>query len=128
VASSGQPLRDLYRPLQNLTLRHGAGLGEMLPECLAFQQLRDDERHASNAADVVHDENIGMIEGARSSGFGFEPLETAGIGSSRLGQHFDRNVAPEPRVARPLDDAHASRADADDLVRSQPCSRRDRMA
>jgi len=47
-------------------------------------------------------------------------LQAIGIGRHGDGQHFDRHVAAEPRVACPIDLAHAAGAErADDFVRAE---------
>ena len=57
-----------------------------------------------------------------------EPLPASGahlgLGRQVLGQHLDRHLAAEPRVAGPVDLAHAARAERpDDLVGSETCLR-----
>ena len=43
--------------------------------------------------------------------------------ASLLGQDLDRDLAAQPRVARPVDLAHPARAErGEDLVRPEPCS------
>ena len=42
-----------------------------------------------------------------------EPREPVRIGRERLGQHLDRDVAVQPRVARAIDLAHPAGADGD---------------
>ena len=49
-----------------------------------------------------------------------EPRAAIGIAGEDGGQDLDGDVALEPRVARPVDLAHAARADRrDDLVRAE---------
>ena len=54
------------------------------------------------------------------------PLEAprnSGVGGERRRQNLDRDVAIEPRVARPVDFAHPARAERrHDLVRAEPCA------
>jgi hypothetical protein len=61
-----------------------------------------------------------MIERGGGAGFLFEAAEPGGIAAEGSRQHFDRHIAPEPRVASPIDLAHAAGANQrDDLVRPQ---------
>ncbi|MBE3073715.1 MAG: hypothetical protein IMZ75_02035 [Actinobacteria bacterium] len=52
--------------------------------------------------------------------FALEPREGNRVRRQRLGQDLDRDVATEFRVPRPIDLAHAARADGgDDLIRPE---------
>ena len=54
-------------------------------------------------------------------GLALEPGERVGIRGEVRRQHLDRDVAVELRVSRPIDLAHAPRADRrEDLVGTQP--------
>jgi hypothetical protein len=49
-----------------------------------------------------------------------EPAQSVGVSARTVGKDLDRNVPSEPRVARPINLAHASRPQrCDDFVRSQ---------
>ena len=61
-----------------------------------------------------------MIERGGRVRLALEAPEPLGIGRQRRGQHLDRDVAPEPRVAGAIDLAHSTRAERrDDLVGTQ---------
>ncbi len=124
--SGGKSLRDLLRPFESLSLRDCAGLDQARAQGLAVEQLRHDERHASLMADVVDDEDVGMIERPGCSRFGLEAPQTGVVGDGRLGQHLDGHVATEPRVARAIHNAHPSRVEqAHDLIGPEAGSRHD---
>ena len=58
-----------------------------------------------------------MVEGAGGPRLQLESAQPVGVGGDVLRQHLDRDVAPEPGVARAIDLAHPSRPEGgDDLV------------
>ena len=58
-----------------------------------------------------------MIERGERLRFTLEARQAIGIGREQLGQHLDRDVAVETRVAGAIDLAHAARAEhTGDLV------------
>jgi len=64
-----------------------------------------------------------VIQHGRRARFLLEAPQPLGVGAERGGQHLDRHVAPEPRIARPIHFAHPTRADGGlDLVRAETCA------
>jgi len=64
--------------------------------------------------------DVWVIERGEYLRLAFEAREPIGILRKRVRQNFDRHIAPEPRVARAIDLAHAARADeGDDVVRPE---------
>ena len=56
-----------------------------------------------------------------------EACEAIGIEREALGQHLDRHVALQSRVARAIDFAHAAGADrGDDFIRAETSARSER--
>ena len=51
--------------------------------------------------------DVGMIQRREGLGFAREPCEPFGVAYEEIGQHFDRDVAIQLRVARPIHLAHA---------------------
>ena len=78
---------------------------------LAVEQLRHDVRRAVVHADVVHREDVRMVQRRGGSRFLLEALQPVGIGARRSRENLDRDVAPEARVARAIDLAHPARAE-----------------
>jgi hypothetical protein len=77
--------------------------------------------------DVVDGENIRMVERSGRTGFLLEAMETFRIGGERRWQDFDRHVAPEARVARAVDFAHAAASKrGDDLISAETNAGRER--
>ena len=52
-----------------------------------------------------------MVEGAGGAGLLLEAAQALGIGPERLGQHLDRDLAPEPRIPRAVDLPHPTRTE-----------------
>ena len=83
----------------------------------AVEKLGDDERRAIVRAEIEDDQQIGMIERAGGARLLLEALQMIAILRQRRGQHLDRHLPPDARVARAVDLAHATGAErAGDLV------------
>src|SRR5262245_40737706 len=76
---------------------------------LAFQQFGDDERRSLVGADVVDRQDVRMIERRGGMRFLLEAAQQVGDMGQRCGQNFDRHLAPQPFIARAIDDASAVR-------------------
>jgi hypothetical protein len=61
--------------------------------------------------DVVHGQNVGMVEGSNGTCFLLEAAKTVCIGRERSGEYFAGDDAIEPRVAGAVDFAHTSSAE-----------------
>ena len=66
--SSRQTLNNLNTIFNCLAYRQGAAY-ESLPQSFTFEQFRNDVRISFRDADVIHNENVGMIEHAGRAGF-----------------------------------------------------------
>ena len=53
-------------------------------------------------ADVVDAEDVGMVERRGRARFLLESRQAIGFGARAGRQHLDRDVAPEPRIARAI--------------------------
>ena len=70
-----------------------------------------------------------MIQRREHLRFALEARKTIGIARKCVRQDFDRDIAPEPRIARAVDVAHPAAADQrDDLVSPESGSTRQRHA
>ena len=74
LVRGGESPGDLHGEVDGLPLWHGAA-PEPAAERLAFEQLRDDVGHAVLTADVVDDQEIGMVERAGGPGLRLESLD-----------------------------------------------------
>ena len=103
-------------------------------ERLAVDQLQDEgfdrQPRAWRRLALMHAVNrpdVGMVERRQEAGLAFEAGASVGIGQPEIGQDLERDVAAERRVAGPIDQAHAARAEqSGDLVRSETLARRER--
>ena len=119
-----QRVGDLPRDRQRLSDRQRAArdpLRERAPST-SSRIRRGRRRRASSES--VDGADVRMIQRRRAPRLAFEAREAIGIGREELGQHLDRDVASEPRIARAIDLAHPACAErAGDLVRAEPGAR-----
>ena len=59
----------------------------------------------------VNDRDIRVVQGRKELGFPLKAGETIGIGSKRVREDFDSDVAAEPRIAGAIHLAHPARAE-----------------
>ena len=63
---------------------------------------------------------MGMIERGEDFGLALKPREAFAVSRYRFGQHLDRDVALELRIARAIHLTHAAHAErGDDFVRAK---------
>src|SRR6185312_16537878 len=99
-----------------------AFVGE-LTKSPSFDELHRDVAIRSNDAGLIDGDDVRMIERRRQRRFPQEPLQgivlLALIRDEHATDDFQRDVAPEAGVLRPIDLSHAARAKlADDFVRT----------
>jgi hypothetical protein len=113
-----QRLRERDPQVQHARDRQPAG-AHQLGEALALDQLHRQEANAVVLLHRVEHHDARMIEARDRPRLALEAGEAIGIARERLGQQLERNLTPEPRVLRPIQLAHAARAERrDDLVGS----------
>ena len=84
---------------------------------LAVEQFHDEVVGVAFAADVVQGADVRMIERRDRARLALEPVAHLGVVGEMRREDLHRDVAPEPRVLRPVDLAHAAGTErADDLV------------
>ena len=110
VMRRGEPLRDLQRGVDGAARRERAAR-EPVAQGLALKELADDVRPAAVMPDVVDRQEVRMVEHPGGARFLLEPLQLLLVAGGEVGQYFDRDVAPEARVFRTIDHAHAAFAD-----------------
>jgi len=74
---------------------------------LTFEKLEHHVGAAIGFAYVEKGQEIGVAEAGGGAGFPLEVLEPRGIAGHGVGDDLHRDVAPQARVARPVDLAHA---------------------
>jgi hypothetical protein len=79
-------------------------------------------------ADVIHGEDVRVVQRRRGAGFLLESIEAIDVGRECRGEYFDRNITSEPRIARTVHLAHAACAECGhDLVRPEASARLQRQ-
>ena len=85
-------------------------------EALAGHVLHDDEVDAVGRFDLVDRDDVRMVQGGGGTCLLHEPPTAALVGHTVGGEHLDRHVPAEARVARAVDLAHPARTQQrDDL-------------
>ncbi len=125
LVRGGEPVGDLQR-VPNCAPGGERAAGELRAQRFSLEQFRDDVRRAVLGSNVEDRQDVGMVERARGLRLRFEASQTLRVRGHRRGQHLDGHVALEPRVPRPVDLPHPSRAQRrEDLVGAEPSSRRE---
>ena len=79
------------------------------------------------ARETIDMSDVRVVERSERLRFLLEARDAHRVVRERRGQHLDRDVATELRIARAIDLAHAARADRlDDFIRPEPRAERDR--
>src|SRR6266850_7809783 len=95
-----------------------AGLSDERAERLPLNVLHDDEWPIVTVADFVNRADVRMVQRGGVLRFAQQPTSPVLVGRARPGE-LERNGAAEPRIARAVDDTHATRPDGgEDLVRA----------
>ena len=90
---------------------------QALSERLPRNELHDEKGMILVLLEAVQRGNVRMIERGEDAGLSFETSQSFGIARNLVGQHLDRDLAPERSIARAIDVAHASCAkEGEDLV------------
>ena len=110
VVCGGEAACDIHRVSNRPRPRQGYA-SQMLAQSQAVEQLRHHIGRGVQSTDVMNDENIWMIQRARRSRLLLETAESIGIAANVGRQYFDRHLAAEPAVRRPIHFAHAACAD-----------------
>ena len=125
VVRGGEPFGGLARVVDGFARRQRAAL-QPAAERFPLEQFGDDVGRAGVDADVVDGQDVRVIELPGGARLLLEAMHPAGIGRERLGDQLDRDLAPQARIARAIDLAHAAGAKpADDLVRTDAGTGRD---
>src|SRR5436309_4939847 len=117
---------DLAADLQRLAHRKRPAR-EPLRQGLALDQLEHQVGRAGGVLEPKDPGDVRMVERGQEPRLALEARQPFGILCEGLGEPFDRHLAPETRVARPVDLAHPARAERrGDLVGAEAgtCSER----
>ena len=111
---------DLSRDGQRVGERQPAPGREPIGQRRTVDQLHDERRRRRGVLQPVDVRDVRVIECREDLRFSPEACKAFRIARDRRGQHFQRDVAVELGVARPVDLAHTPDADgADDLIRTE---------
>jgi hypothetical protein len=86
-----QAMCDLDGVSQRFALRQQSSLG-LLPDGLAFQQLRHHVGHSLVSAHLKHGEDIGVVQGRCCPRFLLESPQAVGVGRQERRQYLDRHI------------------------------------
>ena len=115
---------DLLAVLQDVVEREWTLL-EAIGESLALEVLHDQVVERCRFSHVEERADVWVAERGDHPGLAVEALAELLVLREPGGEHLDRDVPAEARVARAPDFAHAARAErCCDLVRPQPLPRR----
>ena len=118
VVRGGQAVRNLDGELDRLAGRNCAP-SQSFAQGPTFEQFRDDERSAFVHAELVNRKNVGMVQLPGGARFLLEPSEAIRVFCEGRRKHLDGHLAPEPRIPRAIDLAHAPGAEwGEDFVRT----------
>ena len=105
-----EPTARLQEDIENLTSRPGPL--EPLGEGATVDEFHRDEDFALMVADVEDGHDVRMLQQRVGLGFSAQPRgQNLGSGQRRTAQHFDRNVALQLSIQRPIHAPAASGAD-----------------
>ena len=117
--------RDLDRVVQSFARRERPRR-ETAAQRVAFEKLADHIRRALDRSDVVDRRDVRMVQDSRRARFVLEAAQPIRILRERRRQHFDSDLAAEPRILRAVDLPHPTRAERrDDLVGTEPSAGRE---
>jgi len=113
---AAQRVGDLRAVAKHL-LQRKRTLLEPLGQRLSLDQLHHEEVRAVLAADVEEGADVRVVQGGDGPRLTLEAGAQLLVGGKAGREYLDRHVAPESRVARPIDFPHAAGAErGDDLV------------
>ena len=119
VVGELERLADLRDDGQRLLGREPAGLLD-LPQVPAVHEFHDQvmQRAAGawaarrgDLAEVMHGDDVGMVQARQGAGFAVEPLGKARVAGGGGRQDLQRHQAVQAGLARLIDGAHAALAD-----------------
>ena len=116
-ACSADSADRMPRPIGSISATFNGPAVESLGERLALEQLHGDEQLAVIVTDLVELAHVRMVDAGRGARLAPEPLARRLVSRGRR-DRLEGDDAPEPLVARGVDDPHAALAQGagDDVV------------
>jgi hypothetical protein len=113
-----QTVRDLRGEIQRPLRRHGAA-PDLFSQRPAINQLGNDERRVAIDGGVEDGHDVGMVQRARRTCFGNEPVNAFRIRLGSLPQNLERDLALQAGIPGPVHVAATPSAqEREDLVRT----------
>ena len=92
---------------------------ELFRQRLPLDELENQQARVAGVFDPVDRRDVGVIQRCEEPRLPLQPRETFRVGGESRRKSLDRDLAPQPRVPRPIDLAHPARAErSEDLVRA----------
>jgi hypothetical protein len=116
----GQTARDLHRDFEGFPDGERAP-GDCLSKRLALEKLLNEEIPARDLLERMDDRDVRVADRCQELRFPFEALSSLLVFEEFFRQDLQRHLAIEPRIARPINLAHAPRAEGgENFVGAQP--------
>jgi hypothetical protein len=109
VVGGGQSVRSLERVINHFPDRQSP-VAQAVTQALAFEQFADDVGAVVMRADVIHSEDVGMVEGGSGASLLLEAPHATGVAGERPRDNFHGNVAAESPVVCAIHLTHATGA------------------
>jgi hypothetical protein len=121
--SPSQTVGHLRRERENSPDRQRARRHQ-LAQAPSFDPLHRDVGDRAALADIVDDDDVRMVQRRGGSRLLLEAAQALYVAGKLRGQDLQRHLAAQPRVPRPVNLSHATRAERrENFVRAQPGAR-----
>ena len=97
----------LHTDFHHVAHRQSA-LPQAVPQCLTLDELGDDVRTAIDLAEIVHDDDVRVVQTRRGPGFLMKPPQPTAVGCEVRRQELERHRPIESGVVSKIDLAHAA--------------------
>ena len=115
-------LDDLARDRQRV-LEWNRAVSDAIGQRGPVDELHHQRLPGRRFLDAVDRRDVRMVQRGEDLRFALEPREALGIGGERRRQDLEGDVALQSAVTRAVDLPHAAgRDEAEDLVRTDPCT------
>ena len=111
-------------PIVKHTLERQAAGRQHVRQRPSVHQLHREEDGRARVLHRMDGDDVRVVERGDGERLARESLAAIGIGRGDIGQDLQRDLAPEPQIARPIDFAHPADAEQrHDFVRTEPGAR-----
>ena len=106
IVSGLEPLGDLHKERQQLIERNRT-LPDPICQCLALDELHDQEARFFVGLETVQRRDVGMVQGRENARLPLEARHPLRVARHLLQQQLDRHLATQLRVSGSIHLAHA---------------------